>query len=196
MSLNFRSNSSCFIMFHKPKGVIVTLSDEKNRRTVYDVLPGFLFEDGWMPVGRLDRDSRGMLLFTREGGLIDRITKPGQCIKIYEVWIRGRITKEQLRQTLRGVKTTIGILKLERVEISGYAGPKTRLLVELLEGKNRHIRRVFGALQDVQYQTPLKVLDLKRIQIGNIKLDIPSSRWRFLTNKEEKSLVQGHTGTL
>ncbi len=182
-------------MLHKPKGVIVTLSDERGRKTVYDILPGFVFDDRWMPVGRLDRDSRGMILFTREGGLIDSITKPGQCKKIYEIWIRGRITKEQLRQSLQGVKTTIGILKLERVEISGYAGPKTRLLVELLEGKNRHIRRVFGALQDAQYQTPLKVLDLKRIQIGNIKLDIPSSRWRFLTNKEEKSLVQGHTGT-
>ncbi len=189
------SNSSYFIMFHKPKGVIVTLSDERGRKTVYDILPGFVFDDRWMPVGRLDRDSRGMILFTREGGLIDSITKPGQCKKIYEIWIRGRITKEQLRQSLQGVKTTIGILKLERVEISGYAGPKTRLLVELLEGKNRHIRRVFGALQDAQYQTPLKVLDLKRIQIGNIKLDIPSSRWRFLTNKEEKSFVQGHTGT-
>ncbi len=180
-------------MFHKPKSVIVTLSDEKNRKTVYDILPGFVFEDGWMPVGRLDKDSRGLLLFTREGGLINRLTKPGRCAKIYEVWIRGRITKEQLRQTLQGVKTTIGILRLERVEISGYAGPKTRLLVELSEGKNRHIRRVFGALHDMQYQTPLKVLDLKRIQIGSVKLDIPSSRWRFLTNKEEKSLIQGHT---
>ena len=100
-------------------------------------------------------------------------------------------TAKQIGQTLKGVKTTIGILRFERVEISGYAGPKTRLLVELLEGKNRHIRRVFGALQDVQYQTPLKVLDLKRTQIGNVKLDIPSSRWRFLTNKEEKSLIQG-----
>jgi 23S rRNA pseudouridine2605 synthase len=190
MSSNARSTPSHFIMFHKPKGVIVTLSDEKSRKTVYDILPGFVFDDGWMPVGRLDKDSRGLLLFTREGGLINHLTKPGQCIKIYEVWIRGRITKEQLRQTLQGVQTTIGLLRLERVEIQGYAGPKTRLLVELLEGKNRHIRRVFGALQDAQYQTPLKVLDLKRIQIGNVKLDIPSSRWRFLTNKEEKALIQ------
>ncbi|MHC4269642.1 MAG: pseudouridine synthase [Planctomycetota bacterium] len=180
-------------MFHKPKGAIVTLSDEKSRKIVYDILPRFVFNDGWMPVGRLDKDSRGMLLFTREGGLINHLTKPGQCIKIYEVWIRGRITKEQLRQTLQGVKTTIGVLKLERVEISGYAGPKTRLLVELSEGKNRHIRRVFGALKDAQYQTPLKVLDLKRIQIGNVKLDITSSRWRFLKDKEERGLIRSTT---
>ena len=164
-----------FLMFHKPKGAIVTLSDEGRRKTVYDILPGFVLKDGWRPVGRLDRDSRGLLLFTRDGGLVNRLTQPGQYSKIYEVWIRGRITEEQLLQTLKGVKTAIGILKLERVEISGYAGPKAWLLVELLEGKNRHIRRIFGILKDPQFNSPLKVPDLKRIQIGTVKLDIPSS---------------------
>ncbi len=191
--MNHRDTSTPrqFIMFHKPKGVIVTLSDEGGRRTVYDILPQFVLKDKWRPVGRLDRDSRGLLLFTQDGGLINLLTQPCKYSKIYEVWIRGRIAKEQLRQTLKGVKTAIGVLKLKRVEISGYAGPKTRLLVELLEGKNRHIRRIFGALQDPQFHTPLKVLDLKRTQIGAIKLDIPSSRWRFLTHKEEKALGSG-----
>ena len=69
--------------------------------------------------------------------------------------------------------------------------PKTRMLVELSEGRNRHIRRIFGALQDPQFNTPLKVLDLKRIQIGTVKLDIPSTRWRFLTHKEESALIRG-----
>jgi 23S rRNA pseudouridine2605 synthase len=178
-------------MFHKPKGAIVTLSEESGRKTVYDILPGFVFKDRWRPVGRLDRDSRGLLLFTRDGGLVNSLTQPGQYSKIYEVWVRGRITEEQLQQTLKGVKTAIGILKLERVAISGYAGHKTRLLVELLEGKNRHIRRVFGALKDPQFNSPLKVLDLKRIQIGTIKLDIPSTKWRFLTHKEESALIRG-----
>jgi 23S rRNA pseudouridine2605 synthase len=77
------------------------------------------------------------------------------------------------------------------VKVLGYAGPKTRLMVELTEGKNRHIRRVFGALQDPQSHTPLKVLDLKRIQIGSVKLDIPSSQWRFLTHEEENALIGG-----
>ncbi len=176
-------------MFHKPKGTIVTLSDENRRKTVYDILPGFVLEDKWIPVGRLDRDSRGLLLFTREGGLSDLLTQPGKFSKIYEVWIRGRITEDQLRQTLHGVNTSIGTLRLERAEAKGYAGPKSRLLVELTEGKNRHIRRVFGALKDPQFNTPLKVLDLKRIQIGSVKLDIPSSNWRFLTHEEENTLI-------
>ncbi len=180
-------------MFHKPKGAIVTLSDEKSRKTVYDILPRFVLEDRWMPVGRLDKDSRGLLLLTREGRLSDLLTQSGKYSKFYEVWIRGRITDEQLQQTLQGVKTRIGILKFKGVEPSGYAGPKTRLRVELSEGKNRHIRRVFGALQDPQFHTPLKVLDLKRIQIGPVKLDIPSSQWRFLTHEEEDSLINGTT---
>ncbi len=178
-------------MFHKPKGTIVTLSDEKSRKTVYDILPRFVLEDRWIPVGRLDRDSRGLLLFTREGELSNLLTQPGKFSKIYEVWIRGRITEGQLQQTLQGVNTPIGTLRLDRADTIGYAGPKTRLLVELSEGRNRHIRRIFGALQDQQFHTSLKVLDLKRIQIGNVKLDIPSSRWRFLTQKEEKALIKG-----
>ncbi|KKM05670.1 hypothetical protein LCGC14_1751730 [marine sediment metagenome] len=191
MNLRAASKLRQFIMFHKPKGAIVTLSDESSRKTVYDILPRFVLEDKWRPVGRLDRDSRGLLLFTQEGELINRLTLPGQYSKIYEVWIRGRISEEQLRQTLKGVKTAIGILKVKRVEVLGCAGPKTRLLVALLEGKNRHVRRIFGSLQDPQFHTPLKVLDLKRIQIGTIKLDIASSRWRFLTHKEEKALIRG-----
>ena len=191
--MNSRSTSKPrrFIMFHKPKGTIVTLSDEKSRKTVYDILPRFVLEDRWIPVGRLDRDSRGLLLFTREGGLSDLLTQPGKFSKFYEVWIRGRITEEQLQQTLQGVKNSIDSLKFKGVQILGYAGPKTRLMVELKEGKNRHIRRIFGALQDLQSNTPLKVLDLKRLQIGSVKLDIPSSQWRFLTHEEEIALVDG-----
>ena len=186
MNLLAASKPRQFLMFHKPKGAIVTLSDEGGRKTVYDILPGFALKDGWRPVGRLDRDSRGLLLFTREGGLVNRLTQPGKYSKIYEVWIRGRITGEQLQQTLKGVKTAIGVLKAERVEISGYAGHKTRLLVELLEGKNRHIRRIFGVLKDPQFNSPLKVLNLKRIQRGTVKLDIPSSRGGFLHIKRKK----------
>ncbi|MCP5003362.1 MAG: rRNA pseudouridine synthase [Planctomycetes bacterium] len=190
MNTGVKRGARKFIMLHKPKGVIVTLSDEKGRKTVYDILPPFVFKDKWRPIGRLDRDSRGLLLFTQEGELVNRLTLPGHYSKIYDVWIRGRITKEQLLQTQEGVNTPAGILKVKSLKINGYAGPKTRLSVELSEGKNRHIRRIFGALQDPEYHTPLKVLDLKRIQIGTVKLDIPSSRWRFLTHKEERALIQ------
>jgi len=78
MNLRAASKPRQFLMFHKPKGVIVTLSDEGGRKTVYDILPGFVIKEGWKPVGRLDRDSRGLLLFTRDGGLVNRLTQPGK----------------------------------------------------------------------------------------------------------------------
>ena len=79
-------------------------------------------------------------------------------------------------------------MKPVRVEIKGGAGPKTRLEVELDESKNRHIRHLFSTLKDSKFGTPLKVLELKCIQIGGLKLDVDFGKWRFLTAEEKKSL--------
>ena len=75
------------------------------------------------------------------------------------------------------------------MELLGGAGPKTRLKVVLDEGKNRHIRRLFGALQDPKFQTPLKVLELKRTAVGDLALDVPSGKWRFLTPEESSRIL-------
>jgi 23S rRNA pseudouridine2605 synthase len=182
------TSSSILLMLNKPKGYVVTRSDEKGRKTVYDLLPEWAYSEGWMPVGRLDLDSKGLLLFTQDSKLSDRLTKPGSCHKVYEVWVRGHVAKEQIGELLKGIKDKGETLKAIRVEIKGGAGPKTRLEVELDEGKNRHIRRMFGALKDPKFGTPLKVLELKRVQIGGLKLDVESGKWRFLTPKEEASL--------
>jgi 23S rRNA pseudouridine2605 synthase len=177
------------ILFHKPKGYIVTRKDEKERKTVYQALPPFVFREGWVPIGRLDKDSRGLLLFTREGTLVDLLTEPGRCEKTYEVMIRGRISDEDLSRTLFGVPTSIGILKVHSITKKKEVGPKTHLEVVLREGKNRHLRRIFHALKDPKFQTPLKVLDLKRLQVGPLTLDIPIGDWRFSTREEETKLL-------
>lgn len=179
---------SNLLMLNKPKGYLVTRSDEKGRKTVYDLLPEWVFDDGWMPVGRLDLDSKGLLLFTRDSHLADRLTRPGSCRKVYEVWVRGHVSEEHTVRMLKGVKVQNEMLKAQKVEIKGGAGPKTRVEVELDEGKNRHIRRMFGALKDPKFGTPLKVLELKRIQIGGVKLDVESGKWRLLTQTEEQVL--------
>jgi 23S rRNA pseudouridine2605 synthase len=176
------------LAFHKPKGLLVTRRDERGRRTVYDALPGWVRELGWVPVGRLDADSRGLLLFTREGALVEALTRPGACEKAYEVWVRGVAGPDQVARALRGVDTALGLLKLKACRVTGGAGAKTRLEVALDEGKNRHIRRVFGALKDARTGTSLKVLELKRVRIGPLKLDLPSGAWRFLTREEEQVL--------
>lgn len=176
------------ILFNKPKGFLVTRKDERERKTVYHALPPFMLQEGWVPIGRLDKDSRGLLLFTQDGTMVDRLTEPGRCEKIYEVEIRGRISDDDLSRTLQGVPTSIGILKVHKITKTREVGPKTQLEVVLREGKNRHLRRLFHALKDPKFHTPLKVLELKRVQIGPLRLDIPVGAWRFSTPDEETQL--------
>src|SRR5271167_1389547 len=99
------------LMLNKPKGYVVTRSDEKDRKIVYELLPGWAYQDGWKPVGRLDLDSKGLLLFTRNNKLSDKITKPGNCLKTYEVFVRGIVTPEHLKLALKGVENSGEILK-------------------------------------------------------------------------------------
>lgn len=186
-----RTAQSRVLMLHKPRGVVVTRSDERGRKTVYGLLPDWALADGWVPVGRLDQDSTGLLLFVKEGALVEALTRPGACLKTYEVWVRGRVTEEHLDAIRRGVPSPVGVLTASSVELLGGAGPKSRLRVTLDEGKNRHIRRLFGALKDPKFGTPLKVVELKRTQIGSLALDIPSGSWRFLEEHEAQALLGG-----
>ena len=181
-------DSTKLLALNKPKGYIVTRSDEKGRKTVYDLLPTWVFSDGWMPIGRLDLESKGLLLFTQDGQIGNLLTKPGNCKKIYEIWVRGHVTDEHIAQAFKGVDSIHGVLKAKAQKI-GTGGAKTKLKIELEEGKNRHIRRLFGALKDPKFGTPLKVLNLTRVSIGSFKLDIESGKWRYLSLEEEKSLM-------
>ena len=184
------NNSNILLALNKPKGYLVTRSDDLGRKTVYDLLPQWAFDDGWMPVGRLDLESKGLLLFTTDGQTGHVLTKPGNCVKIYEIWVRGHVTQEHIEQALKGVQSKDDLLKALVVEKIGMGGAKTKLRIQINEGKNRHIRRLFGALKDNKFGTPLKVLDLKRVSIGSLKLNLQSSEWRFLSTEEEKMLLQ------
>ena len=136
------NNSQKLLALHKPKGYVVTRSDERGRKTVYDLLPDWAFNDGWMPIGRLDLESKGLLLFTRDGQIGNALTKPGGCIKVYEIWVRGHVTDEHIAEAKRGVESKHGLLKALVVEKLGMGGAKTRLRIVIDEGKNRHIRRL------------------------------------------------------
>jgi 23S rRNA pseudouridine2605 synthase len=183
-------NSKILFALNKPKGYLVTRSDDLGRKTVYDILPDWAYEDGWMPIGRLDLESKGLLLFTTDGQTGNKLTKPGGCIKIYEIWVRGHVTDEHIAQALRGVKSKEDVLKALVVQKIGNGGAKTKLRIQINEGKNRHIRRLFGAMKDPKFGTPLKVLDLKRVSIGSFKLNLKSAEWCFLSFEEEKMLLQ------
>jgi 23S rRNA pseudouridine2605 synthase len=182
-------DSTNLLALNKPKGYIVTRSDELGRKTVYDLLPAWVFDDGWMPIGRLDLESKGLLLFTREGKIGNLLTKPGNCVKVYEIWVRGHVTDEHISEAKKGVESKHGVLKALVVEKIGMGGAKTTLKIVIDEGKNRHIRRLFGAMSDPKFGTPLKVLELKRVSIGGFELDIESGKWRYLSVEEEKMLI-------
>jgi len=182
--------SKLLLAINKPKGYLVTRSDDLGRKTVYDLLPQWVFDEQWMPIGRLDLESKGLLLFTQDGQTGHLLTKPGNCVKIYEIWVRGHVTDEHISQALKGVKSKQDILKALVVEKIGFGGAKTKLRIQINEGKNRHIRRLFGALKDPKFGTPLKVVSLSRVSIGSLKLDIESSHWRFLSLQEEKMLLK------
>jgi 23S rRNA pseudouridine2605 synthase len=181
--------SKKLLALNKPKGYVVTRSDELGRKTVYDLLPDWAFHDEWMPIGRLDLESKGLLLFTTNGKIGDALTKPGNCIKVYEIWVRGHVTDEHIAQSLKGVQSPHGLLKALEVEKISIGGAKTKLKVVINEGKNRHIRRLFGALKDPKFGTPLKVLELNRISIGSFKLNIEIGQWRYLSLEEERMLT-------
>jgi 23S rRNA pseudouridine2605 synthase len=190
------NDSKELLALNKPKGYVVTRSDELGRKTVYDLLPDWVFNDGWMPIGRLDLESKGLLLFTTNGQIGNALTKPGNCIKIYEVWVRGHVTDEHIAEAIKGVETPQGVMKALKVEKIGMGGAKTKLRVEIDEGKNRHIRRLFGALKDPKFGTPLKVITLSRISIGSLKLNIESGKWRYLSLEEDRLLLyQKNLGT-
>ncbi|MBU3013707.1 pseudouridine synthase [Poseidonibacter lekithochrous] len=182
------NDSQLLLALNKPKAYLVTRSDDLGRKTVYSLLPQWAFDNGWMPIGRLDLESRGLLLFTRSGKINDMLTKPGNCKKIYEVWVRGHVTNDHISQANAGVESKFGLLKA-KVKKLGIGGAKTKLKVELEEGKNRHIRRLFGALKDPKFGTPLKVITLTRVSIGSFKPSIESGTWRYLTLDEEKELI-------
>jgi len=182
-------DSKILLALNKPKGYIVTRSDELGRKTVYDLLPEWVFDDGWMPIGRLDLESKGLLLFTTDGKTGNALTKPGNCIKLYEIWVRGHVTDEHIAEARRGVQSKHGLLKA-KVKKIGTGGAKTKLLIELEEGKNRHIRRLFGALKDPKFGTPLKVMSLNRVSIGTFKLNLELGKWRYLSVEEERTLLK------
>jgi 23S rRNA pseudouridine2605 synthase len=97
---------------------------------------------------------------------------------------------EHITAALTGVETPLGVLKALAVEKIGSGGAKTKLRVQINEGKNRHIRRLFGAMKDSKFDTPLKVMSLTRISIGSLRLSTESGKWAYLSQDEENVLLK------
>ena len=133
------------IMLNKPGSVVTTRSDEKGRRTVFDLLPAEL--RNLHPVGRLDMASTGLLIFTNDTRLSAYLTDPANAIlRVYAVTVKGRITEEDLRRAGAGIMDAGELLKPASITPRKVSEKESHLTVELTEGKNREIRRLFSAL--------------------------------------------------
>ncbi|HTC20413.1 MAG TPA: pseudouridine synthase [bacterium] len=183
------------LMLHKPKGYEVTRpktiesQSYPGQKTVYSLLPPEFHAGRWMPVGRLDKDSTGLLLFVKEGALVRQLQKPHNLDKVYEVLVWGPLQSWHPEKMMAGVETPIGLLKAKKVEVLGESGPQALVRVVLGEGKNRHIRRMFAGLRDFKANQHMNVLELKRTQMGPLNLDVESGTWRFLTETETEGLL-------
>lgn len=152
-----------YYLLNKPKGYVCTVSDDKGRKTVMDLLPagaGRVF-----PVGRLDYDTEGMLILTNDGDLAYRLTAPKNEIpKTYLVRIEGAITDQQLNRLRAGVEIERGVVtKKCKITVTETSKTYTKLRVVLTEGKNREIRKMFEVVgKNVDF--------LKRLKIGELTL--------------------------
>jgi 23S rRNA pseudouridine2605 synthase len=164
------------IMLNKPAGYVTTSSDELSRKTVYELVPDDLH---LFAVGRLDMDTSGLLLFTNNGQLQDRITSPEKEVsKTYEAVVNGRLTLDFIDKFLRGVEIKDGIVvRADECKIVSMDLSKTKVMLKIHEGKNRQVRKMFESLGKT-------VSSLNRSAIGKLELDLPVGSWRKLSNEE------------
>ena len=171
-----RGEHYVYLMLNKPKGYVTTLSDDKDRKTVSDLVSDV--GTRVYPVGRLDMDSEGLLLLTNDGEFANMMTHPRHSIpKIYTVIVEENVSKTELRELssemeIDGYKIMPVDCRIKEVRENG-----TVLEMVLYEGRNRQIRKMCE-------KVGLTVKKLKRIAYGDLELDVKKGNWRYLCREE------------
>jgi 23S rRNA pseudouridine2605 synthase len=174
-----------WLLLHKPKDCVTTRSDERGRRTIYDLLGAVAQgEEGFLaPVGRLDRDTSGLLLLTNDHDLADALLDPRSHVpKTYRVKATTLLEDAQLEALAAGVELDDGRTRPAQVRRLRDTGTRTLLELVIREGRNRQVRRMLAAVGS-------GVLELKRTGFGPLDLGgLPSGRWRELQAGELEAL--------
>lgn len=167
-----------YILLNKPKDYITTSEDPQERRTVLELIRGACKERVY-PVGRLDRNTTGLLLLTNDGELTDKITHPSfKQKKIYHVELDKPVKKEHLKAIEEGIELEDGIIKVDEIKYVEDTESKKEIGITLHSGRNRIVRRIF---EHFEY----KVKKLDRVYFAGLtKKDLGRGRWRFLTPME------------
>jgi len=176
-----RSEQPVYVLLNKPKGFITTVDDPYDRKTVMGLVRNAAKERIY-PVGRLDRNTTGLLLFTNDGELAKKLTHPSHRVdKIYHVVLDKSLTKKDFEQIASGIKLEDGFIKVD--EISYVEGEsKKDIGIRIHSGRNRIVRRIFETLD-------YKVMRLDRVVFAGLtKKDLPRGRWRHLTKEEVRYL--------
>ncbi len=175
-------NEKVYIMLHKPRGFVTTMSDELGRKTVADLVKDVGVKV--FPVGRLDRDSEGLLIMTNDGELANILTHPSSHInKTYRVTVKGQVNEEQINELCSGIEIDGRKTLPCDVFVIERKTDRTVLGFIITEGRNRQIRRMCEAVR-------LEVLRLKRTEIAGVKLGmLPQGSWRNLNEKELQRLL-------
>lgn len=169
-----------YILLHKPRGYVTTLSDEKGRKNVSQLVsdcPQRVY-----PVGRLDMDSEGLLLLTNDGELANHLMHPSHVVdKVYQVWVQG-FSPEGLERLSQPIELDGYRIRKPNVKCQKRTGDKALLQITIHEGRNRQIRRMCAI-------AGMEVQRLKRIQEGSLSLgQLPLGKWRYLTKEEVQAL--------
>ena len=169
------AGNKVYILLHKPRGYVTTLSDEKGRKNVVE-----LVDCGTRvyPVGRLDMDSEGLLILTNDGDFANTMMHPKhEVCKTYEVWVKG--FHEKAEQLLRRPIELDGYrIRPPKVALLEQTGDKAKFSVTIHEGRNRQVRRMCEA-------AGMTVTRLKRVSEGSLQLgSLPLGKWRYLTEEE------------
>ena len=167
------------LAYYKPEGELCTRHDPEGRRTVFDRLPK-IKGSRWISVGRLDANTSGLLLFTTDGELANRLMHPSRQVeREYLVRVFGEVDEKKVRNLVKGVKLEDGMARFEDIVYAGGEGMNHTFYVVINEGRNREVRRLWES-QDTT------VSRLKRVRYGDIYLEktLPRGGWMELELKE------------
>jgi len=172
-----------YIALNKPRGYVTTLNDELGRKCVTELLTGF--NDRVYPVGRLDKDSEGLLLLTDDGAFANALMHPSHHVpKVYRVSLRPGITGAQISKLEGGIELDGKKTAPAKVRVIKHDADRAVAEITLYEGRNRQIRRMCDAVG-------LEIARLARVAVGNVELGaLRSGEWRELTQHEVSSLLR------